>query len=179
MFHKGEIFFSIIRIDKYSVYTRCAIWITGRKCKFIAFLSLTNTWYYLFYVARKKIKKTFWFVVCSWFCGSAHLHDIQSLFSSTFFSFSCCLFCFVCKESLDRFPLSQIGMDNPLDSKGISLALKDTIYFTDSSSTCVCVSECGWKFMHSQQICKNVKYNNSKQIVRIQCQRIIPSRGSL
>ena len=105
-FHKGEIFVSIIRIDKYSVYTRCAIWITGRKCKFIAFLSLTNTWYYLFYVARKKIKKTFWFVVCSWFCGSAHLHDIQSLFSSTFFSFSCCLFCFVCKESLDRFPLS-------------------------------------------------------------------------
>ena len=86
-FHKGEIFVSIIRIDKYSVYTRCAIWITGRKCKFIAFLSLTNTWYYLFYVARKKIKKTFWFVVCSWFCGSAHLHDIQSLFSSTFFFF--------------------------------------------------------------------------------------------
>ena len=122
---------SIIGIDKYSVYTRCAIWITGRKCKFIAFLSLTNTWYYLFYVARKKIKKTFWFVVCSWFCGSAHLHDIQSLFSSTFFSFSCCLFCFVCKESLDRFPLSQIGMDNPVDSKGISSALKDTIYFTD------------------------------------------------
>ena len=45
---------SIIRIDKYSVYTICAIGITGRKCKFIAFLSLTNTWYYLFYVARKK-----------------------------------------------------------------------------------------------------------------------------
>ena len=124
------------------------------------------------FLLQEKCSFLFFFSVFSSVCEvMLHICMYKTFFLQPFL-FSCCLFCFVCKKSLDRFPLSQIGMDNPLDSKGISLALKDTIYFTDSSSTCVCVSECGWKFMHSQQICKNVKYNNSKQIVRIQCQRI-------